>query len=97
MRPPVFWGRGSGCPGPRPTLNKKYNLDHLKAFDCNLEQTPGGIDSKFKEHVVKFGYPDFTTYFGLKNEVSSVMLVASISPDCDRISFVQSISKFVGG
>lgn len=70
-------------------LNKRYNPHHVKAFYCNLEKTTTGIESRFKDCVVKFGYSDFTKHFDLKYEGSSLTVMKSF--DYDRISFVQSI------
>lgn len=58
-------------------LNKKCNLDHVKAFYCNLELTTIGFETRFKDRVVKFGYLDFTTYFDLKSEGSSLVVARS--------------------
>lgn len=66
--------------------NKKFNPDLVKAFYCKLEQTPGGIESRFKDRVVKFNYLDFNTYFNLKLEGPSIDVARS--PEYDRTSFV---------
>lgn len=74
-------------------LNKRFNPYHFKAFFYNLERATDGIKSRFKDHVVKFGYSDFIKHFGLKYEGSS--LTVTKSSEYDRVLFVQSISKYV--
>lgn len=74
-------------------LSKEFNPDHVKAFYCNLELRTTGFESRFKDHVVKFGYHDFTkylglTYYGLSGTASRLL-------DYDRVHYVMWISKFV--
>lgn len=53
-------------------MKRKYNPDYVKAFYFNLELTSVGLESRFKNKVVKFDYFDFTKYFGLKYKGSNV-------------------------
>lgn len=74
-------------------LNKKFNPHHVNTFYCNIELTTTRMESRFKDRVVKFGYHDFTTHFGLKIDRMSISISKAL--EYDRISFVQSISKYV--
>lgn len=49
-------------------LNKKYNPNYLKAFYYNLVRTPRGIESRFKDKIIKFNLSDFNKYFSMKCE-----------------------------
>lgn len=46
-------------------MKKIYNPDYVKALYYNLELTIAGLESRFKNKVVKFDYSDFNKYFGL--------------------------------
>lgn len=59
----------------------------------NLEQNPAGIESRFKDRVVKFSYLNFTTRLGLTFEGTNMYVARS--PDYNGISFMQSTSKSV--
>ena len=74
-------------------LNKKYNQDYVKVFYYNLVQTLDGLESRFKDKVIKFNYMDFSKYIGLTFGGYDIAIARSY--DYDRISFVLSISKFV--
>ncbi|KAL5072979.1 hypothetical protein RYX36_011963 [Vicia faba] len=74
-------------------LRNKFNPDHVKAFYCNLVRTTAEIERKFKDHVVKFYYGDFTRYLGLTSSIANIFV--DISPEYDRVCFVLSISKLV--
>ncbi|KAL5059855.1 hypothetical protein RYX36_031459 [Vicia faba] len=72
--------------------DKKYNPDYVKRFYYNLVETPAGIESRFKDKVVKFTYSDFTKYLDLVSGGADIFVRF---PDYDRISYVLSISKSV--
>lgn len=72
-------------------MKKKYNPNYVKAFYYNLELTTVGLESRFKDKIVKFDCSDFTKYFGL-SYTGSDMSIKKCSR-YDKIPFVLSISK----
>lgn len=48
------------------SLNRKYNPDYVKAFQCNLESTTSGLQSRFKDRIMKLSYSNFINYFGMR-------------------------------
>lgn len=67
----------------------------MKAFYYNLKLTVVGLESRFKDHVIKLDYTNFNSHFGFKS--SSMNVYVAKSYKYDRIEFAQSISKFVFG
>lgn len=74
-------------------MNRKYNPDYVKAFYYNLELTTPGLQSKFKNKIVKFGYYDFINYFGMRSEGTNVS--NSKGKHYEKVVFVLYISKHV--
>ncbi|KAL5055995.1 hypothetical protein RYX36_036677 [Vicia faba] len=73
-------------------LKRKYCPDYVKAFYYNWDLTPTGIDSRFKDKLVKFDYFDFRKYLDL---ASSGALLDAAPTNYDKVSHVLAISKFV--
>lgn len=74
-------------------MKRKYNPDYAKSFYCNLEITHAGLESRFKNKVVKFDYYDFHMYFGMSYNGSDMSIAKGY--DYDTVYFLMSISKFV--
>lgn len=67
-------------------MNMKYNPEYVKEFYRNLELTSVGLESRFKNKIVKFSYSDFITYFGLKVEGYNVS--STKEKENDKVVFV---------
>lgn len=74
-------------------LIKKYNHDYVKAFYYNLVRTLSGIESMFKDKVIRFHYTNFSKYLGLTSFYLNV--TGTKHTEYDIVCFVLSISKYV--
>lgn len=47
------------------SMNKKFDHDLIRYFNCNLTVTVDGLEFYFRKKLVKFSLKDFDTHFGL--------------------------------
>lgn len=73
-------------------LKKKYNPNYVKAFYYNLVVFPAGLESRFKDKIVKFTYSIFIKYLDMVSDGADIFVRF---PEYDRVSYVLPISKSV--
>lgn len=56
------------------SLDKKFDLDLIQAFYCNLKEVGDGLERRLRNKLIKFMLKYFDTHFGLWAKGSEVCI-----------------------
>lgn len=73
------------------SLNKKFDMDLIKTFYCNLIVASDGLECQFNNKMIKFTKKHFDTHFGVWSKENKFYF--SNAPNFVKIDMVKSITK----